>query len=114
VASFFGDVNKFSGLVENGSVQTALGPVSTNGTVSGTAVDVFVRPEALALTDNGGNGHGTVTSARFLGRSSLIDVRLDDAASTEVRIHVPGRRLPSVGENVAVTRDESQTFIFPK
>ncbi len=64
VASFFGDVNKFSGLVENGSVQTALGPVSTNGTVSGTAVDVFVRPEALALTDNGGNGHGTVTSAR--------------------------------------------------
>lgn len=114
VASFFGDVNKFSGVVENGAVQTALGPVSTNGTRSGTAVEVFVRPEALVLSDSGGSGRGTVTSARFLGRSSLIDVRLDDAATTEVRIHVPGRRLPSVGENVAVSRNEDQTFIFPK
>lgn len=114
VASFFGDVNKFSGVVEDGAVQTALGPVSTNGTSSGTAVDVFVRPEALMLSDEGGDGRGIVTSARFLGRSSLIDVRLDDAATTEVRVHVPGRRLPSVGENVAILRDETQTFIFPK
>lgn len=114
VASFFGDVNHFSGVVENGVVETALGTVSTNGTASGTAVEIFVRPEALALSDDDGDGRGTVTSSRFLGRSSLIDVRLDDAATTQVRIHVPGRRLPGVGESVAIIRDASQTFIFPK
>lgn len=112
VAAFFGDVNRFQGVVENGHVHTALGPLATNGTAHGQKVDVLVRPEALKIAENSGSANGTVSSARFLGRSSLIDVRLSDGKATKVRVHVPGRYLPKPGEQVSVTCNKSHVFVF--
>lgn len=112
VAAFFGDVNRFEGVVESGYVDTAVGRVVVNGNAPGEKVDVLIRPEALSITPNTGTGNGTVTSARFLGRSSLIDVRMDDSQATTVRIHIPGRFLPNVGEAVTVGHDAAQTFVF--
>ena len=51
-------------------------------------------------------------SARFLGRGSLIDVRIADGPNGLVRIHMPGRMLPREGEAVRIARDDSQTFVF--
>ena len=113
VAAFFGDVNRFDGVVTDGAIETPVGAVSTNGIGDGVAVNVLIRPEALELAPDG-EGRGTVLSARFLGRSSLIDVRLSDDAASTVRIHVPGRHLPDNGETVSVKRNVSQTFVFPK
>jgi len=112
VAAFFGDVNRFEGIVENGHVGTALGPVATNGTADGEKVEVLVRPEALSIVEGPNSANGTVASARFLGRSSLIDVRMSDQGATRVRVHVPGRFLPQTGAPVSVTHDASQTFVF--
>ncbi len=113
VAAFFGDVNRFDGVVTSGSVETPVGSVPTKDIADGVAVTVLVRPEALKLAAEGAR-QGTVLSSRFLGRSSLIDVRLSDETAPTVRIHVPGRHLPGTGEAVAVTCDGSETFVFPK
>ena len=112
VAAFFGDVNRFEGIVQNGQVETALGQVAANGVPEGTKADVLIRPEALSIKV--GNGNGSVTAARFLGRSSLIDVGLGDSGTLTVRIHIPGRFLPAVGDAVAVTHDAAQTFVFSR
>ncbi|MDE0779863.1 MAG: ABC transporter ATP-binding protein [Alphaproteobacteria bacterium] len=113
VAAFFGDVNRFEGVVSNGGVRTPLGTVVTSGIADGVSVEVLVRPEALMLSSDG-EGRGTVTSARFLGRSSLIDVQLSDNLASTLRIHVPGRYLPVTGAPVTVEHDALQSFVFPK
>ncbi|MBS27409.1 MAG: ABC transporter ATP-binding protein [Alphaproteobacteria bacterium] len=114
VAAFFGDVNRFAGRVSDGYVAIPLGAVATNGHAEGTAVDVLVRPEALSLGNGPDSGvPGSVLAARFLGRSSLVDVRLKDSSATTVRIHLAGRQLPDAGETVYVARDSNQTYVFP-
>jgi iron(III) transport system ATP-binding protein len=117
VAAFFGDVNRFAGQVAAGEVRIPLGPVPTNGHADGQDVEVLIRPEALHLSaDNSADSAdgiaGSVIATRFLGRSSLIDVRLGDDAGTTVRIHMAGRMLPDGGEAVSVTRDDAQTYVF--
>ena len=114
VAAFFGDVNRFEGVVENGHVQTALGPVAANGSASGEKVIVLVRPEALTIAENPDHANGTIASARFLGRSSLIDVRLSNGEATRVRVHVPGRYLPKAGAQDSVRCNDTQTFVFAR
>ena len=117
VAAFFGDVNRFTGQVATGLVRIPLGPVATNGHADGQTVEVLIRPEALRLSagnsaDSADSVAGTVVAARFLGRSSLIDVRLGDNTGTTVRIHMDGRMLPDEGDAVSVTRDDAQTYVF--
>ena len=117
VAAFFGNVNRFKGQVAARRVHTPLGPVPTNGHAEGQDVEVLIRPEALRLASDGlaenANGvAGSVIAVRFLGRSSLIDVRLRDANETTVRIHMAGRVLPEEGAAVSVARDDTQTYVF--
>ncbi len=117
VAAFFGDVNRFTGQVASGQVQIPLGSVPTNGHGEGQDVEVLIRPEALNISVVGSSEPtegvtGTVIAARFLGRSSLVDVCLADTAATNVRIHMSGRMLPDTGSTVSVRRDDAQTYVF--
>ncbi|MBO21337.1 MAG: ABC transporter ATP-binding protein [Rhodospirillaceae bacterium] len=114
VAAFFGDVNRFSGTVEGGQVATPLGAVPTNGHTQGTPVDVMIRPEALSVSTEAAEGGtcGIVVAARFLGRRSLVDVRLNDTVGTLVRVHVAGRFLPKQGVSVTVGYDDAQAHVF--
>ena len=111
VAAFFGDVNRFRGTVAMAGVETPLGTIASNGIADGTEVEVLVRPEALELAASEGIA-ATVESARFLGRSSLIDVSVGDGEAILVRIRVAGRQLPAKGTQVFVRRSGDQTFIF--
>ena len=115
VAAFFGDVNRFSGTVSMASVETPLGKIATNGLADGTEVEVLLRPEALVLAASDSAAVGTaaiVESARFLGRTSLIDVTIGDGETIGVRIRVAGRQLPAKGTRVFVQRSGDQAFIF--
>ena len=113
VAAFFGDLNSFSGTVAGGQVEIPLGPVSTNGHGEGKTVDVLVRPEALSIkTDDAHGVMGAVEAARFIGRSSLIDVRLNDRDETLVRVRMAGLMLPGTGTAVSVSRDDAQIYVF--
>ncbi len=111
VAAFFGDVNRFRGTVSNASVATPLGRVGTNGIADGTEVEVLMRPEALELAASEGTP-ATVESARFLGRTSLIDVVIGGGETVPVRIRVAGRQLPAKGSQVFVRQSGDQAFIF--
>ncbi|NKB49140.1 MAG: ATP-binding cassette domain-containing protein [Alphaproteobacteria bacterium] len=111
VAAFFGDVNRFRGLVSMAGVETPLGRVDTNGFADGTEVEVLMRPEAVVLSDTEGTV-ATVKNARFLGRTSLIDVTIGDGEAIAVRIRVAGRQLPAAGTRVFVRRSGDQAFIF--
>ncbi len=115
VATFFGDVNRFHGTVSAASVKTPLGKVGTNGFADGTEVEVLMRPEALELAAPEGTAAATaaiVESARFLGRTSLIDVIVGDDEAISVRIRVSGRQLPAKGTQVFVRQSGDQAFIF--
>ncbi|MBM3559991.1 MAG: TOBE domain-containing protein [Alphaproteobacteria bacterium] len=82
----------------------------------GTIVEVLVRPEALGLV----NGHGSAPActgevfyARFLGRSSLIDVAVEGRFGP-MRIHarVPGRVLPAPGTRIGLANRTGEAFVF--
>ena len=67
VASFVGDINRFPGFVASGATQTAIAVdigggvrlrAGRGGFVAGAAVDVFVRPEEIAIMDAAPDGPG--------------------------------------------------------
>ena len=82
VASFFGDINSISAIVQNGKIKFALGEINKNGFANGEAVDIVLRAEAVgfSLTNFGGEvvGMGRVVAARLLGRASMVHVSLLD------------------------------------
>lgn len=110
VAAFFGEVNRFTGTVRQGEVETPVGRCAAEEHADGTLVEVLIRPEAFALGASG--VPAVVAASRFLGRSSLVDVHLD-GTGVPVRIHLPGRVLPSPGERVQVVRADGNCFVFP-
>ncbi len=115
VASFFGEVNRFRGVVSKAGVETPVGTVGTSEFADGTEVEVLMRPEALefSASKNGASGAAAIVeSARFLGRTSLIDAKVGDGEPVPVRIRVAGRQLPAKGTQVFVRQNGDQAFIF--
>jgi iron(III) transport system ATP-binding protein len=120
VASFFGEVNRIAGQVEEGRVVTPFGVLEAKGLASGTAVDVLIRPEALRLEaiSPGSAANGAVAkvlAARMLGRSSLIHLSVAAANGHDLHLHarVPGRFLPREAVELGISLDLSQAFVFP-
>jgi putative spermidine/putrescine transport system ATP-binding protein len=78
VAEFVGLSNRLTGEARDG-VATVLGariPL-LEGSATGSAVTVLVRPEAVEVSRDAG-GTGRVVSASFLGPIGRVQVRLDD------------------------------------
>lgn len=120
VASFFGEVNRLAGRVEEGRVATPFGALEAKDLASGTAVDVLIRPEALRLESlpAGSAANGAVAkvlAARMLGRSSLIHLSVAVVGGHDLHLHarVPGRFLPPETAQLAIFLDRSQAFVFP-
>lgn len=127
-ASFFGEVNRLSGVARGGAVETPFGslPVDADargcGAPDGQMVDILIRPEALLLaplsTAPPAGGLPTlarVMAARLLGRSSLVHLGIPDGRGGSLHLHarVPGQFLPPEDSHVAVTLDRRQAFVFP-
>lgn len=118
VASFFGDINRLDGVVQNGSVRTPFGSVAAADFADGQAVEVLIRPEALRLMTpdaGGGEGLARVMASRMLGRTSLVHLSPVNEPEQGAHLHarVPGRYLPGEDELLDVQLDRSQTFVFP-
>jgi len=124
VAEFFGPVNKFQGAVKGGKIETPVGVFDAGEHVDGTSVDVLVRPEGFRLADADKKpypmpgDHITQTTvvlevdtARPLGRSSYVALKLPSGQIIETR--VPGLFLPSPGEQVSVSVNADQAHVFP-
>ena len=122
-ASFFSDVNRLEGVVRDGRLETPFGPIEARHS-DGTAVEVLIRPEALHLawapdeqqTDKHYRTVARVMAARLLGRSTLIHLDLKGRDGRDYHLHsrVPKHVAFAEGDEVAVTLDASQAFVFPR
>jgi iron(III) transport system ATP-binding protein len=76
VAAFLGEVEVLSGRARGGRVECELGELPAPAGLDG-AVDVLIRPEAVAIgaPDNGGVS-AEIVRRRFFGHDQLIDLRL--------------------------------------
>jgi len=110
VASFFGEVNRFSGRIQQGQVATPLGALPAAGLAEGRAAVALVRPEGLRLVE-GGIG-ATVVERRLLGAVTLVRLRLADGGAATARL--PGAVPLAAGERVGLAVDPAQAFVFPE
>jgi iron(III) transport system ATP-binding protein len=113
VASFFGEVNRFPGVVTDGKVATPFGDVDSQNIENGTEVEVLIRPEGLHIgeTMNGQDVLAHVDAVRVLGEVNLVHLTLEGGAHIHAR--VPRRFSPINQPSVAITLDPEMTFVFP-
>ena len=117
VAEFVGTMNRIPGVITGDRVRllstvaairpSAGAPTGTH--VSGTPVDVLVRPEGLAVTPSP-QGDGTVMTTTFLGSITRLGVLLDQ--DVVVYVDLPTTADPVVaGSAVEVTLTERDVMV---
>lgn len=125
--AFFSDINVLSAEVHGALAQTPFGEFLCPGVPNGGMVEIVSRPQYVNIDfDRGGKGpadtaeqgkaaRGIVERARFMGSESLIEFRMDDAASfggAPLRVTVPNVFLPPVGTVFWLTLRRDKCFIF--
>ena len=117
VAEFVGTMNRIPGVVEDGRVRllgttvdirTAAGMPQGNR-APGTAVDVLVRPEGLAVTASP-SGRGIVMTTTFLGSVTRLGVLLNDDVVVYVDQPNSAAQVP-VGSAAEVTVQERDVMV---
>ena len=123
-AAFFSDINVIRGFSRGALTETPFGAFLTPGQAEGAAVDIVIRPQHLKIDfDRGGRGphptpmdgtaaRGTVARARYLGRESLVEFRMDFDGSV-LTSSVPGVFLPRPGTALWLMIRRDRCFVFP-
>jgi spermidine/putrescine transport system ATP-binding protein len=117
VADFIGSTNLLSGRIEaDGRVRLTTGElarVAHDGLASGTAVEISIRPEAIALVPPTAEGAiaATVEQAAYLGTTISYQVRTGGGLAMTVLSPKTGVRIP-VGSDVAVSWPPSEALIL--
>jgi iron(III) transport system ATP-binding protein len=123
-AAFFSDINVIRGISKGALTQTPFGAFLTPGHADGASVDIVIRPQHLRIDfDRAGRGpnptaqegsaaRGIVLRARFLGRESLVDFRMEFDGSI-LTASVPNVFLPKPGTNLWLMIRRDRCFVFP-
>jgi iron(III) transport system ATP-binding protein len=123
-AAFFSDINVIRGEVRGALTDTPFGEFLAPGHPEGAAVEIVIRPQHLKIDfDRNGRGplptpqdgvpaRGIVRRARFMGRESLVEFRMDHDGST-LRATVPQVFLPRPGTALWLTIRRDRCFVFP-
>ncbi|MEM8980175.1 MAG: ABC transporter ATP-binding protein [Pseudomonadota bacterium] len=123
-AAFFSDIVEINGTVEGALVETAFGQFLTPGTPDGTEVDIVIRPQHIKIDfDRQGSGplptpqegtpaRGLVERARFMGKDSLVEFRMDFDQS-RLTATVPSVFLPKPGTPLWLMLRRDRCFVFP-
>ncbi|MGC8202862.1 ABC transporter ATP-binding protein [Aliiroseovarius sp. PTFE2010] len=124
-AGFFSDINVITGTVQGALVDTAFGEFLAPGHRDGTRVDIVIRPQHLRIDfDRDGRGpnptpqdgvpaRGIVQRARFMGRESLVEFRMDYDGSI-LRATVPSVFMPKPGTPLWLMLRRERCFVFPQ
>lgn len=117
-ASFFGEVNILKGVIENNQAHTVLGAVDVTGYSDGEKVDVLVRPQNIRLKKSALEGTPSpksfIEAARYLGRESLLHVRLEDTdgQSTHIHARISGHMMPREEDHFTAEMDVESALVF--
>jgi hypothetical protein len=89
-----------------------------DGLQPGAAVDLFVRPEALRVIEDGGPvaAHGTVAAQVYQGGHIELHVNVEEAAPGRMLLRLPGNVETTrwaTGTRVAIGLAESEGIAFP-
>ena len=116
VAQFLGEANRFPGVVQNGVVSTALGPLPAHGLAHGSQVDVLIRPETLRLEpdrDRQGVPRAVVRAVRLIGANTVVDLELSqDSGVRRVRALQMGPPTVAPGDQVTLCPDPDRALVF--
>ena len=123
-AAFFSDINVIHGKVRNMAVTTAFGEFLCPPRPDGTEVEIVIRPQHLRIDfDRDGRGpnptpqdgapaRAIVERARFMGRESLVEFRMDFDGSM-LKATVPSVFLPKPGTPMWLMMRRDRCFVFP-
>ena len=114
VVRFFSEVNEFLGGVRANLIRTPMGLVEAPGMADGTEALVMVRPEHILVGESaletGASFAGNVSFARWLGRTALIEVRLETSEAVFARIS--DKNWPDAEEPVEIALDPEHVHVF--
>ena len=117
VAEFFGETNRFEGVVKNAQIITPVGKISAPKELENKNVKIHIRPRGIKLNKQPTpvNGiKGTVMASKLMGSFSFIHLSVLDKDNEVVHIHshMPADFNPKQSSAVEIEIDERQTFIF--
>ena len=118
VAGFFGETNKFIGIVENKKIHTPIGVIKTSKDLESKNVEIHIRPQGVKLIQESTpvNGiKGTVMASRLMGEYSFVHLSVlnENNEIIHVHSHMPASFYPEQSSAVGIEIDPNQTFIFP-
>ncbi|GKY87825.1 ABC transporter ATP-binding protein [Sinisalibacter aestuarii] len=123
-AAFFSDINVIRGSVQGLLTETAFGKFMAPGQADGANVEIVIRPQHLKIDfDRGGQGpapspehgvwaRGIVERARFIGKESLVEFRMEFDGSS-LKATVPSVFLPKPGTPLWIAIRRDRCFVFP-
>ncbi|HKK28963.1 MAG TPA: ABC transporter ATP-binding protein [Alphaproteobacteria bacterium] len=114
-AAFFGEVNRFHAVVQNGECWTPAGMIETPDLPCGTPVEIVVRPEQIHIESGpatcGRCNAGSVALRRSLGRSTLYQVSVD-GGGVQLTARTPQQEALAEGDEVNVSISPGGAMIF--
>jgi iron(III) transport system ATP-binding protein len=117
VAGFFGETNKFTGIVKNSHVQTPIGNIKASKSLENKKVEIHVRPQAIKLQQEQTPVYGvkgTVMASRLMGSYSFVHISVLDENNEIIHVHshMPPSFSPKQSSAVGIEVDINQAFIF--
>lgn len=122
-AAFFSDINVIRGTVRGALTETPFGQFLAPGHADGAEVEIVIRPQHIRIDfDRHGRGpnptpvdgtpaRGIVERARFMGKESLVEFRMDFDGSRLTAI-VPSVFLPKPGMALWLMLRRDRCFVF--
>jgi iron(III) transport system ATP-binding protein len=123
-AAFFSDVNVIRGIVRGALTETPFGRFLAPGVPDGAEVEIIIRPQHLRIDfdregrgpnptpEEGAPARGVVERARFMGKESLVEFRMDFDGSV-LKATVPAVFLPRAGTPMWLMIRRDRCFVFP-
>ena len=122
IVRMFGPANEFGGVVRDGVLATALGPIPTSEIGNGKRALCLVRADGIEVSvapPGGGAGfvRVRVETARVLGATSYLlleptEGTISERSPSTIEARLPGIHVPPTGSEVWARAREEETFVF--
>ena len=107
-------MNRYDGMIIGNTFTTPFGNFHFQHAKDGDDASMVIRHEGL-IVRNDGEPNAEIVETRLLGRYTFIHLSMTLKNGDDLHLHarIPGLNMFAPGDQVSLTIDESQTFIFP-